>query len=142
MASNLTRCIPWPGRALHVMPHAIASLPTDEELIAAVLRGDPQVASALYRKLFPTVDRALCRLFAGRDREHDDLVQSSFEQIVRSIVTRKFKRLCTLSAWASAVTTKVGLAAMRARCRERCVVDRTTPEEDPAALARTARYHV
>jgi RNA polymerase sigma-70 factor (ECF subfamily) len=140
MASH--RNVPWPGRALHVVPQAMAPLPTDDELIAAVLRGDDQVASALYRKLFPLVDRALCRLFAGRDADHDDLVQSAFEQIVYSIASRKYKRVCSLSAWASAVTTNVGLAALRARCRERRVVDRRRREDDPADPSRTARYEI
>jgi RNA polymerase sigma-70 factor (ECF subfamily) len=88
------------------------------------------------------VDRALCRLFGGRDRDHDDLVQSSFEQIVHSIAAGKYRRICSLSVWASAVTTKVGLAALRARCRERRVVDRTRPQDEPADLTRTARYEI
>jgi RNA polymerase sigma-70 factor (ECF subfamily) len=142
MASDIRRTVPWPGRALHVVPQSIVPVPTDEELIEAVLRGDDQVASALYRKLFPMVDRALCRLFAGRDIDHDDLVQSAFEQIVHSIASRKYRQMCSLSAWASAVTTNVGLAALRARCRERRVVDRKRPEDDAADPARTAHYEI
>src|SRR5258708_28569436 len=131
MASDIRRIVPWPGRALHVVPQAMAPLPTDDEVIAALLRGDDQVASALYQKLFPMVDRALCRLFAGRDADHDDLVQSAFDQIVQSIASRKYQRVCSLYPWASAVNTNVGLAALRARCRERRVVDLRRPAHSP-----------
>ncbi|HEY3593817.1 MAG TPA: RNA polymerase sigma factor [Polyangiaceae bacterium] len=92
---------------------------TDETLIRAVLDGDDRIAAELYDRLFPRIDRALCRVFGGRDRDHDDLVQSSFLQVVSSIASRKFNGRCPLSAWASAIATKVGLMALRSRCRER-----------------------
>jgi RNA polymerase sigma-70 factor (ECF subfamily) len=98
---------------------------TDDELIEAVLSGDDRVTAELYAKLFPTVDRTLCRIFGGRDRDHEDLVQMSFEQIISSIASQKFGQACSLTTWASAVSTKVGLAALRSRCRERKVVDRS-----------------
>jgi RNA polymerase sigma factor (sigma-70 family) len=98
---------------------------TDDELIEAVLRGDDRVTAELYAKLYPTVDRTLCRIFGGRDRDHEDLVQMAFEHIISTIASQKFGRACSLTTWASAVTTKVGLAALRSRCRERKVVDRS-----------------
>jgi RNA polymerase sigma-70 factor (ECF subfamily) len=48
----------------------------------------------------------------------------AFEHIISTIASQKFGRACSLTTWASAVTTKVGLAALRSRCRERKVVDR------------------
>src|SRR5262249_47491057 len=116
----------WPSR---VGPESQegsgARATTDDDLIRAVLRGDDRVAAELYRSLYPTVDRTLCRIFGGRDREHEDLVQNAFEQIVSTIASSKFNRACSLATWASAVTTKVGLSALRTRCRERNVVDRS-----------------
>jgi RNA polymerase sigma factor (sigma-70 family) len=113
---------------------------SDDELLKAVRDGDDRVAALLYEKLFPTVDRSLCRLFGGRDADHDDLVQSAFLQIVSSIASRKFHGDCPVSAWAAAVATRVGLMALRSRCRERRVVHRSTPIDDASALA--PRYEI
>ena len=115
---------PWPRRAAgRAEPSRPAK--TDEELIEAVLRGDDRVTAELYAKLFPAVDRTLCRIFGGRDRDHEDMVQMAFEQIISTIALQKFGRACSLTTWASAVTTNVGLVALRSRCRERKVVDRS-----------------
>jgi RNA polymerase sigma-70 factor (ECF subfamily) len=114
---------------------------TDDELIVAVLRGDDRVTAELYTKLFPTVDRTLCRVFGGRDRDHEDLLQTAFEQIISSIAARKFERACSLSTWASAVTSNVGLLALRSRCRERRVVDRSKSIDSTKSGA-TPRYEI
>jgi RNA polymerase sigma-70 factor, ECF subfamily len=99
------------------------------------------VTRELYTKIFPTVDRTLCRVFGGRDRDHEDMLQTAFEQIVSTIASRKFERACSLSTWASAVTAKVGLLALRSRCRERRVVDRSADIETAKAVA-TPRYEI
>jgi RNA polymerase sigma-70 factor (ECF subfamily) len=116
------------------------SLTSDDELLDAVREGDDRVAAVLYEKLFPTVDRSLCRLFGGRDVDHDDLVQSSFLHIVSSIAARKFHGDCPISAWAAAVATRVGLMALRSRCRERRVVHRGASIDDAGAAA--PRYEI
>jgi RNA polymerase sigma-70 factor, ECF subfamily len=108
------------GAVARAMPEGSV---TDDMLVQAVLEGDDRIASQLYERLFPRIDRALCRVFGGRDRDHDDLVQSSFLQVVSSLASRKFNGTCPLSAWASAVATKVGLMALRSRCRERRVIN-------------------
>jgi len=113
---------------------------SDAELLKAVREGDDRVAAILYEKLFPTVDRSLCRLFGGRDADHDDLVQSAFLQIVSSIAARKFHGDCPISAWAAAVATRVGLMALRSRCRERRVVHRSAPIDEAGAAA--PRYEI
>src|SRR5262245_24336877 len=64
-----------------------ASQPADEELIDAVVRGDASVAGALYDRLLPLVDATLFRMLGTRLPDHDDLVQSSFEQIVKTLTT-------------------------------------------------------
>jgi len=120
---------------------AAAQVTTDDDLIRAVLRGNDQVTAELYRRLYPTVDRTLCRIFGGRDRDHEDLVQNAFEQIISTIASSKFNRSCSLATWASAVTTKVGLAALRSRCRERNLVDRSG-RIDPTKLADLSFYEI
>ncbi len=96
--------------------------PTDAELIEAVVRGDAKVAGQLYDRLFGVVDHTLCRIFGRRERDHDDLVQAAFEQIIITLTSRRFAAACSLSSWASVVTSNVGLNSLRSIRRERQVL--------------------
>jgi RNA polymerase sigma-70 factor (ECF subfamily) len=106
---------------------------TDEALIAGLLAGDERVATELYRRLVHSVDHTLYRIFGRREQDHDDLVQAAFEQIVTTLSTRRFAGACSLKTWASTLATHVGLKALRARHRERKVVDKSW-ELDEASL--------
>jgi RNA polymerase sigma-70 factor, ECF subfamily len=98
--------------------------PSDEELIDAVQRGDHQVASVIYERLVGVVDHTLYRVFGRRETDHDDLVQAAFEQIVVTLSRRSYARACSLRTWASSIASHVGFNALRARRRERRVLDR------------------
>lgn len=98
--------------------------PADDALIDAVIRGDPNVAGALYDRLFPLIDATLFRMMGVRGADHDDLVQATFEQVIKTLTTRRFARACSLRTWASSIAANVGLNALRSRIRERKVVDR------------------
>jgi RNA polymerase sigma-70 factor (ECF subfamily) len=97
---------------------------TDRELIEAVVSGDGAVAGELYDRLFHTVDQTLFRILGRRESDHEDLVQSAFEQIVKTLATRRFAGACSLKTWAASVATHVGLNGLRSRRRERGVFDR------------------
>jgi RNA polymerase sigma-70 factor (ECF subfamily) len=107
----------------------------DAELIEAVVRGDGAVAGELYDRLFHTVDQTLYRILGRRESDHEDLVQSAFEQIVKTLATRRFAGACSLKTWAASVATHVGLNALRSRRRERVVFDRS---DDGVSSAGTA----
>lgn len=98
--------------------------PSDEELIAAVQRGDHQVASLIYERLGGVVDHTLYRVFGRREVDHDDLVQTAFEQIIVTLSRRSYARACSLRTWASSIASHVGFNALRSRRRERRVLDR------------------
>jgi RNA polymerase sigma-70 factor (ECF subfamily) len=98
--------------------------PSDDELIDAVVRGDDRLAGLLHDRVVGVVDRTLYRIFGRRENDHDDLVQSTFEQIVITLCRQRFARACSLTTWAATVATHVGLNALRSRRRERRVVDR------------------
>jgi RNA polymerase sigma-70 factor (ECF subfamily) len=98
---------------------------SDEALIDAVQRGEQRVASELYDRLIEVVDHTLYRIFGRREPDHDDLVQSAFEQIVRTLTQRSYARACNLRTWASSIASHVGLNALRSRRRERSVIDRS-----------------
>lgn len=102
------------------------AIPSDEELIAAVERGDDRRAGALYDRLVTVVDHTLYRVFGRREPDHDDLVQAAFEQIVLTLSRQSFARACSLKTWASTVAAHVGFNALRSRTRERNVLDRET----------------
>jgi RNA polymerase sigma-70 factor (ECF subfamily) len=97
---------------------------SDELLIEAFERGDRRVATRIYDKLIGIVDSTLYRILGADGHDHDDLVQSAFEQIMLSLVRRQFARACSLSSWACTVTTHLALNALRSRTRERSVIDR------------------
>jgi RNA polymerase sigma-70 factor (ECF subfamily) len=99
--------------------------PTDAELIDAFERGDGMACERLYDRLIGVVEGTLWRVLGRRDEHHDDLVQTAFEQIVMTLSRRRFARACSLSSWASSVTTHVAFNAIRSRTRERKVLDRS-----------------
>jgi RNA polymerase sigma-70 factor (ECF subfamily) len=102
-------------------------------LVQAFERGAPGAGAELYDRLLPVVDAALFRILGRREYDHADLVQSAFEQVVVTLSKRTFERGCSLAGWASVIACHVGLNALRARRRERNVVDRNGPD-DPAAV--------
>lgn len=98
---------------------------TDEELLAALARGDRELGAELCRRLSRVVDATLYRVLGRRDADYDDLAQAAFEQIVGSLCHGKFSGECALSTWASAITCNVALQAIRRRKVERRLFDRS-----------------
>ena len=104
---------------------------SDEQLIAAVQRGDSRVADELYRRLASVVDRTLYKILGRREPDHDDIVQSAFEQVVLTLARQQFAGACSLETWAARVAGHVGLNALRSRRRERRWIDRSTEGSAP-----------
>lgn len=91
---------------------------TDEELLDALRRGDRRAALALYEHLRPVIDRSLRRVLHGRHRDFDDLMQMTFERILRGVAEDRFAGRSSLRTWASAIAAHVALDALRTRGRE------------------------
>lgn len=98
------------------------SAQNDQELIDAAASGDPKIAGKLYERLIGVVNRSLYRIFGRRESNHDDLVQTTFEQIILTLGKGRFVGATGLSAWASTVTWHVALKALRSRRREHRVL--------------------
>jgi len=92
---------------------------SDEELIAAFVRGDRGVAEELYDRLIHVVEATLFRILGRRGDDHEDLVQSAFEQIMLTLVRKRFAGACSLRAWAATVTSHLALNVIRTRTRDR-----------------------
>jgi RNA polymerase sigma-70 factor, ECF subfamily len=106
----------------------------DSELIAGLLEGEPWAAELMYVRLSPIIERTLRRVFPTPRADHDDLVQSAFENVLRSVMERRFAAGCSLSTWASIIASRVAIDALRSRVRER-VIFRDGMASSPDLLA-------
>lgn len=105
-------------RALAVR-RAIVSVRTDDEIMAGLMQGEDWAAEALYDRVHVQVERTLRRLLRFQIAELDDLLQASFERIIRFLSTRTLLRGSNLAAWSSAVAANVALDFLRRRGSER-----------------------
>ena len=101
---------------------------SDRELVTALEAGDPRAGLLLYDRLIRIVEWAVLRIMGQRTSEHEDLVQMAFEQIVMTLHRRRYAHRCSLTSWASAVSTNVALNALRSQRRRRASI----PEHDDA----------
>lgn len=136
MGARVTRT---PGRPLGLLAKAASPRldPSDEELVDAVRRGDHRVAGLLYDRVIDGVERALYRVFGARERDHDDLVQNVFEQIIVTLQRNTYAKACSLKTWASSIAAHVALNSIRSRKVERRIFDHGTSVEsllEPARL--------
>lgn len=106
---------------------------TDDELIDAILQGDARIAGQIHDRLIRVIDHTLFRVFGRREHDHDDLIQTCFEQVLRTLTDRTFAGNCSLRTWAGRITTHVALNALRSRQRERKVIQHSEapPESGP-----------
>jgi RNA polymerase sigma-70 factor (ECF subfamily) len=110
---------------------------SQDAILAGVEAGERWAHAALYDQLYPVVARTLERILRDSSGDYEDLVQVSFERIVRTLVGERRPAVVNLSAWASSVATHVALDALRGRARERRLFERgslgTSPIERVAA---------
>lgn len=104
---------------------------TDEDIIEGVRAGDDRIAAIFYDRLRGTVDGTLYRVLGRREADHEDLIQRTFEQVILTLSRHTFAHMCSLRTWASRVATNVALNALRARRRERAVIDRSRDPDLP-----------
>jgi|SRR5579859_4237556 len=98
------------------------------DVLRGVVAGESWADEALYDTLYPIVARALQKIL-GRPADYEDLVQSAFELIVRTLHRPRAAEIENLAAWASTIAARVALDALRSRVR-----DRTMFHRDAAAL--------
>lgn len=102
-------------------PESVTPEISDEAIIEGLIAGENWAADALYDRTISVVERTLRRVLHPADGDSDDLVQITFERVVRTLLERKFSGACSLSTWASAIAGHVAIDALRARTRERGV---------------------
>ena len=92
-------------------------------MLRGAVAGEPWAHAALYDALYPIVARALQKIL-HQTPDYDDLVQTSFELIVRTLQKPRARQIENLAAWASAIAARVALDALRSRIRERRIFSR------------------
>jgi len=126
---------------------------SDEAVLAAFARRDRRAAEMVYDHLIGVVDATLYRVIGRRETDHDDLVQSTFEQIIVTLSRDRFAGGCTLRGWAASIACHVGLNAIRSRRRARRLfataadgeiasARSSTPNPEAEALARTELHRL
>jgi RNA polymerase sigma-70 factor (ECF subfamily) len=88
------------------------------EVLRGAVEGKPWAYAALYDALYPFVARSLQKILY-RPPDYEDLVQASFELIVRTLRRPRSEPIENLATWASTIAARVALDALRARVRER-----------------------
>jgi RNA polymerase sigma-70 factor (ECF subfamily) len=119
-----------PGGSARTSAAAVATY-SDEQLFEGIARGDERISAEVYRRLLPTVEATLFRVLGRREPEHEDFVQSSFEQIILTLSERRYAQACSLKTWASTISAHVALKVLRSRYRQRKVFNTAV---EPAEL--------
>jgi len=99
----------------------------DWALLEAVRHGDGSAAQALYERLYPVVDHTLHRVLRIREPDFDDLVQITFERIVRAIAQERFLGRSALTTWAAAIAGHVAIDHLRRNVREQSALGDLPP---------------
>ncbi len=114
------------------MPQAPPSR-SQAEVLRGAVAGEPWAYAALYDALYPIVARALQKIL-HQTHDYEDLVQTSFELIVRTLQKPRAREIENLAAWASAIAARVALDSLRARIRERRIINRDAEVGDEVAV--------
>lgn len=96
---------------------------SDDDIIRAFESGATGCGERLYNHLIGVVESTLFRVLGNRGADHEDLVQSAFEQIVVTLSNGRFARTCSLKSWAAAITSNIALNTVRSRTTERKVIN-------------------
>ena len=117
--------------ALRASPSSEPTPPTQEAVLAGVVAGERWAHAALYHLLFPVVARTLQKILRDSSGDYEDLVQGSFERIVRTLTGERRVQVVSLSAWAGSIAAHVALDALRGRTRERRLFERESRGPSP-----------
>ncbi|HXK19937.1 MAG TPA: RNA polymerase sigma factor [Polyangiaceae bacterium] len=98
--------------------------PATDAMLAGVLAGERWAHAALYDLLAPVVARTLQKILRDTSGDYEDLVQVSFERIVRTLTGERRAQVSNLPGWAGSIAAHVALDALRGRTRERRLFER------------------
>jgi RNA polymerase sigma factor (sigma-70 family) len=91
--------------------------------------GDSSIAQLLYDQLQPTIEYALSRVLRHRNSDLDDLVQVTFERVIRAIAADRFSGQSALTTWTAAIAGHVAIDYLRRSQVERRLFSDALPLE-------------
>lgn len=103
--------------------HPYALNARDRSLVNAILAGDRTAAAPLYDNLRPSIEQALVRILQDKPPEFEDLMQITYERVIRSISEGKFKGLSQLKTWAYSIAIHVAMDWRRSLAQEQKLLD-------------------
>ena len=107
--------------------HRVSGTPSemsDEALVAACATGESAALGALFDRHADGVRRFLARLSGTDDRDLDDLVQATFELVVRA--ARKFDGRSAVRTWLIGIANNTARHHVRTEVRRRRLVEAAT----------------
>jgi RNA polymerase sigma-70 factor (ECF subfamily) len=110
------------------------SVATQADVLRAAVANEPWAYVALYDALYPFVAAALQKIL-HQTPDYEDLVQTTFELIIRTLRKPRPRPIENLGAWSSAIAARVALSALRGKVRERRIFTR---DEEGNTAARNA----
>src|SRR5688572_9658166 len=122
-------------------PATVRSI-ADEEVIAGLVAGEEWAAEALYDRVHRVVDRTLRRLLRASEVDYEDLLQITFERIIRTLIERRFRGACNLSTWAGAIASRVAIDAFRSKLRARGIFDSRQVADDELSAGRNLEREI
>ncbi len=109
------------------------AVPTDDQLVAAAVRGDAAAMDQLLRRHYDRV-HAVCRRIAGTTRDADDAAQEAMIRVVRNL--DRFDGRAAFGTWVYRIATNTALDELRKRKRRPqlhvVVDDADAPYREPA----------
>lgn len=123
------------GREFASVPRVqVAPPPGDKDITRGILAGDPEASVALYERCHEAVERSVLRVLRSKDSDFEDLVQVSFEKILRSIHRGQYQGHFCLARWAASIATHATIDVLRMRVQERRRTDESQHAEGVVPL--------
>lgn len=119
IASTIGTPLPAPTRefqsGVHVRPHLSYPVTTDEALVRSIQTGKAEAALQLYDHLRAGIEATLYRVLRDRPSEFEDLMQITYERVIRTIADGNFQGRSQLKTWASAIAANIAVDYLRRR---------------------------
>lgn len=90
----------------------------DRTLVRAIRTGGPVAAGPAYALLRPSIERTLTRVLRGRPQEFEDLLQITYERVLRTVAAGNFEERSQLKTWAGAIAAHVATDYLRRKSYE------------------------
>jgi RNA polymerase sigma-70 factor (ECF subfamily) len=126
------------GRATVTATEALATEPTDDELVAAVCAGDEAAFALLFERHRRWVTRLAYRFFYRREQV-EEIVQESFTTAYFALSTYRGGEERSFLAWLSRITVNTCYDELRRSTRRACIALSDLSEAEAALLAERLR---